>query len=161
MEKRTKAFASKIAISLIFLALILLFSQRDKLNCILTKYQLQHANINLTESDSLLFLRQFDNTNKNRKFKLSFVEIGANGCIPCRKMDTVLFEINKIYGDQINIQFFNVTEKTGKKASKYFNINVIPAQIILNKYGEEVFRHIGFYSTDQLQTEINKIIDIN
>ena len=161
MRRKTKVLRSRIAISLIVISLVLLFTQRDKLNCILTRFQLQHANIELTQSDSLLFMKQFDNTNKKRKFKLSLIEIGANGCIPCRKMDTVLLEINKVYGDHVNIQFFNVTKEKGKKASKYFNINVIPAQIILNSRGGEVFRNIGFYSTEELQMEINKVIDKN
>ncbi|MCK5538142.1 MAG: hypothetical protein KAI79_15050, partial [Bacteroidales bacterium] len=88
----------------------------------MTKSQLKYSNIELNQSDSLLFIKEFKNTNSIKNFDLSLIEIGANGCIPCRRMDTVLVEIKEIYGDEININFYNVSNKDGKKAAKYFGI---------------------------------------
>lgn len=159
MDKRNRIFISKIAVSLLFLILIILFLQKDKLNCFFTKYQLRHSKIELKQSDSLLFIEQFINKNDTKAFKLSLIEIGANGCIPCRKMDTVLYEIAEIYKERVNIRFYNVTNNEGKKAAKYFGVNMIPVQVLVDKQGLEVFRHLGFYATKDLEKQINHLIN--
>ena len=158
MKNMSKALTAKIAIALVIISFFILLSKRAELSCFLTKYQLSHSNIELTQSDSSLFMKQFTQINTNEVFEFTLIEFGANACVPCRKMDTVLVEIKEIYGNKINIHFLNVREEKGKKAAKYFGVHAIPVQIILDRKGKEVFRHIGFYSTKNLQNEITKAI---
>jgi len=159
MGKRNRIFISKIVVSLLLFTLIMLFLQKDKLNCFFTKYQLRYSKIELKQSDSLLFVVQFINKSNTKAFELSLIEIGANGCIPCKKMDTVLYEIAEIYKERVNIRFYNVTNNKGKKAAKYFGVNMIPVQVLIDKQGFEVFRHQGFYATKDLEKQINRIIN--
>lgn len=161
MSTLNKTIVSKIVVLLFFVAFVVLYFQRDNLQCLIAKYQLLNSNVELNYSDTLAFMQGYNNSHSNRDFELSLIELGANGCIPCRKMDTVLVEIKEIYKEKLNIQIFNITKDDGKKAAKYFELNAIPVQIILNIQGKEVFRHIGFLSTEDLQTKIDELLFVN
>jgi thioredoxin 1 len=59
----------------------------------------------------------------------------------------------------VNIVFLNVTLPENQYLIKYFGIAAIPTQVILDKRGEEFFRHTGFYSTKNLSVQIDTRID--
>ena len=46
--------------------------------------------------------------------------------------------------------------RENRKYAKYFGANTIPTQIIMNKTGEDIFRHTGFLSREELEKMINK-----
>ncbi len=154
MKNRTLAF---VLIGLTFLVLILLFFGKEKLNCFVTNYHLRHNNIEVTQNDSIRFFKQFKNTDNPAEFQLSLIELGGFGCKPCMQMDTVLLELKSIYGNKVKIETYRVTDKTGRKIAKYFGVNTIPTQIVLNKSGKEVFRHTGFLSKEEIEEEIGKL----
>jgi len=133
---------------------LVLFFAKDKLNCFVTNYHLRNNNIVVSQSDSIRFFKQFNNSSNNNNFDLSLVELGGFGCKPCIRMDTVLMEIKNIYKERVNIKVYRVTDKENRKIAKYFGISAIPTQIIMDKNSKEVFRHTGFLSTE----ELNKIL---
>ena len=149
-----------LLIVIITIATLLLFFGKDKLNCAITNYKLRNSDIVINQTDSAKFLAQFHNTNKSKYFELSLIEFGGYGCKPCMKMDTVLADLGKIYGEKLNIKIIRVTEKEGRKTAKYFLVNEIPTQIIIDKNGIEIFRHTGFLSKDELVKLLNKHIDV-
>ena len=140
-------------ILIIILITLSLFLAKDKLNCFVTKYNLNNNGVVISQTDSLKYLAQFNNSNKAKIFQISLIELGGKGCKPCMKMDTVLSEIKEEYKEKINIKIVRVTDDNGKKVAKYFGVNAIPTQIIIDKNGKEVFRHTGFIS----KTELRKI----
>lgn len=146
-----------IAITLIiFIVLILV---KDKLNCFITNYYLRNNDIIVNQNDSLIFFQQFDNTSNTYDFELSFIELGGFGCKPCMRMDTVLLELAQVYKNKVKIKTFRVTDDKGKTIAKYFGVNAIPTQIILDKNGKEVFRHTGFLSKEDLENIINEYVE--
>jgi thioredoxin 1 len=139
---------------------LLLLLGKDKLNCAITNYKLRNSDIEINQTDSAKFLAQFHNTDKSKDFELSLIEFGGYGCKPCMKMDTVLADLGKKYGEKLNIKIIRVTEKEGRKTAKYFSVNEIPTQIIIDRNGIEIFRHTGFLSKDELIKLINMHIDV-
>ncbi|RLD66858.1 MAG: hypothetical protein DRI84_03855 [Bacteroidetes bacterium] len=154
INKRRNILLLIIGLSLAIIA----FLSKDKLSCFKINYQLQHSDIVLVKTDSTQYFEQFKNTENLQKIKLSLFEFGGQGCKPCMRMDTVLTEIKSIYGDALNLKIVRVTSRENRKIAKYFGVRMIPVQVILNTDGEEVFRHIGFLSKEELQEEIELIL---
>ncbi len=71
------------------------------------------------------------------------LDLGANKCIPCKKMAPVLEELKKEYAGKLEVEFIDVW-KTPDEAKKY-GINLIPTQIFYDAAGKELFRHEGFF----------------
>ena len=84
------------------------------------------------------------------EIKVTFVELGSVGCIPCDKMQPIMKEIAEEYKGQVKVVFHDVKTTEGKPYIKEFGIRAIPTQVFLDKEGNEYFRHLGFFSKDEL-----------
>ena len=82
--------------------------------------------------------------------KVTFVELGSVGCIPCDKMQPIMKEIEEEYKGQVKVVFHDVKTTEGKPYIKEFGIRAIPTQVFLDKDGNEYFRHLGFFAKDEL-----------
>jgi len=82
------------------------------------------------------------------KHKVTFIELGADRCIPCKAMQPVMREIAQEYKGTIQVVFYDVW-KTPKYAKDY-GIQMIPTQVFIDKNGDEIFRHVGFYAKDEI-----------
>ncbi len=77
------------------------------------------------------------------KPRITFLELGSVGCIPCKKMQPVMKNIEKKYGDQIRVIFHDVRKEKEKIAQ--YRIEMIPTQVFLDENGKEIHRHVGYY----------------
>ncbi len=82
------------------------------------------------------------------KHKVTFIELGADRCIPCKAMQPVMREIAQKYKGAIQVVFYDVW-KTPKYAKDY-GIKMIPTQVFIDKNGDEIFRHVGFFAKDEI-----------
>ena len=82
------------------------------------------------------------------KHQVTFIELGADKCIPCKAMKPVMQEISQEYKGTIQVVFYDVW-KTPKYAKDY-GIQIIPTQVFVDKNGEEIFRHVGFYAKENI-----------
>lgn len=85
----------------------------------------------------------------------TFLELGSVNCVPCKMMKPVIDEIEKIYGDNVKIVFYDVWTREGSPYGRQYRIRAIPTQVFLDTDGKEFFRHVGFFPTD----EIVKVLD--
>jgi len=76
------------------------------------------------------------------------VDLGADKCIPCKQMAPILEELRVEYAGVFEVVFIDVW-KNPKEADKY-GIRIIPTQIFYDANGNELFRHVGFYSKEQI-----------
>ncbi|MDP3830758.1 MAG: thioredoxin family protein, partial [Ignavibacteriaceae bacterium] len=83
-----------------------------------------------------------------------FVELGSVNCIPCKQMQPVMKAIERKYGDQVKVIFYDVWTQEQKKYANLYKIKLIPTQVFLDENGKEFHRHEGFYP----ETEIDKIL---
>jgi thioredoxin 1 len=82
------------------------------------------------------------------KHKVTFIELGADKCIPCKAMQPVMSEMAQEYKGTIQVVFYDVW-KTPKYAKDY-GIQLIPTQVFIDKNGDEIFRHVGFFAKDEI-----------
>ena len=90
-----------------------------------------------------------------RSGKPSMVEFGATGCIPCDRMQPILVKLRKKYPDRLNVVFVNVRENQILGAR--FGIRSIPVQVFYDRFGKEVFRHVGFFAEAEVNKQLKKM----
>jgi len=81
---------------------------------------------------------------------VTFLEIGSVRCIPCKKMQPIIKEIEEEYAGKVKVVFYDVWTDAGKPYGKKYGIRVIPTQIFLDKDGKEYFRHEGYFPKEAL-----------
>lgn len=82
------------------------------------------------------------------KHKVTFIELGADRCIPCRAMQPIMREIAQEYKGTIQVVFYDIW-KTPQYAKDY-RIQLIPTQVFIDKSGKEISRHVGFFAKDEI-----------
>ena len=92
----------------------------------------------------------------NAKQKLTFLEFGSTTCVPCKKMEPILEEIEAKYSDQVNVVFHNVKKKETREIAGKYKIRLIPTQVFLDQDGKEVYRHEGFLPLSKILEVLEK-----
>jgi len=85
-----------------------------------------------------------------KQYTVTFVELGSVRCIPCKKMQPIMDEIEKEYKDQVKVVFHDVWTSEGKPFASKYKIKLIPTQIFLDSEGKEYFRHEGFFPKEDI-----------
>ena len=112
------------------------------------------AEKNITKKD---ILKQEQKVASDKKdIKVTFVELGSVNCIPCKMMQPVMEDIEKEYGEQVKVIFYDVWTKEGEPYGKKYKTRAIPTQIFLDKDGNEYFRHQGFFPKDEIIKVLKK-----
>jgi len=76
------------------------------------------------------------------------IDLGAGKCIPCKKMKPILDELRVEYKDKFDVVFIDVWKNPNE--GKKYGIEMIPTQIFFAPDGKELFRHVGFYSREEI-----------
>ncbi len=76
------------------------------------------------------------------------VDLGATKCIPCKKMAPILEDLKKDFQGKMEVEFIDVWENPD--AGKAHAIKLIPTQIFFDAEGNELYRHQGFYSREDI-----------
>lgn len=76
------------------------------------------------------------------------VDLGAGKCMACKMMTPVLEGLTREFAGRMEVEFIDVWENPG--AGERFNVRVIPTQIFFSPAGEELFRHEGFLSREDI-----------
>ena len=88
------------------------------------------------------------------KFQVTFLELGADRCIPCKKMQPIMKEIAALFPDRVQVVFYDVWKDSGP-AEKY-GIQLIPTQVFLDQKGKEIARHVGLYPKEEILELLKK-----
>ena len=81
--------------------------------------------------------------------KVTFVELGSDKCAPCKEMRPVMDAVQRTFGDQLAIVFYDVWED--EALAREYGIQYIPTQVFLDEDGVEFHRHTGFYPQEQIE----------
>lgn len=82
------------------------------------------------------------------KHKVTFIELGADRCIPCKAMQPIMKEIAEEYAGKIQVVFYDVWKDP--RPARQYQIQLIPTQVFIDQNGEEIFRHVGFFSKEEI-----------
>lgn len=76
------------------------------------------------------------------------VDLGAGKCVPCKKMAPILEELAETHKAFFSVEVIDVwvNPDEGKK----HNVRIIPTQIFYDAQGRELYRHVGFYSKEEI-----------
>lgn len=92
------------------------------------------------------------------KGTVTLVDLGAKTCIPCKMMTPILDELKKEYQGRAEVVFIDVHERP--EVAKPFQVMAIPTQIVYDRQGKEVFRHVGFLDKKALQAELERSLGV-
>ena len=91
-----------------------------------------------------------DAKDSEKKYKVTFIELGSVRCIPCQQMQIVMKSIKAKYGKEVKIDFHDVWTEAGKPYGVKYGIEAIPTQVFLDETGKEYFRHVGYFPEEEL-----------
>ena len=107
---------------------------------------------------TLLFFLLFFSLTLYADSKPTLIELGTRGCIRSKLMKEVIAKIKEKYGDQINVEEYDIYfSKKGNELLHKYKPFEIPAQIILDKNGKEIYRHIGYIYFEDLENLLKKL----
>lgn len=75
------------------------------------------------------------------------LEIGSSSCKTCVDMKKI---IDDLKSKDANLPIHIIDVYDDMNAFRHFNIQMIPTQVVLNTKGEEVYRHIGDLSGEEM-----------
>ncbi len=87
--------------------------------------------------------------------KPTLAEFGWRTCIPCKEMKPILEELAVEYEGKLNIVIVEVYEQ--EELTRQHGIMAIPTQIFFDSNGEETTRHMGFWSREEIITQLEKM----
>jgi len=76
------------------------------------------------------------------------LDLGSTTCVPCKTMAPILDEMRETFAGQFVVRFVDV--KKDGAAARAYSVRIIPTQIYLDENGNELFRHQGFFSREDM-----------
>jgi thioredoxin 1 len=89
------------------------------------------------------------------KGMVTMVDVGAKACIPCKMMIPVIESLSEEYEGRAAIVFIDVWKNPDETPK--FGIRAIPTQIFYDKDGNEVMRHEGYFSKEEIIKVLTKL----
>jgi thioredoxin 1 len=83
------------------------------------------------------------------------IDLGADKCIPCKKMAPILAELKSDYAGRAAIEFIDVWKNP--EAGEPYGVRVIPTQIFFDRGGKEVWRHEGFLAKAEIIAKLKEL----
>lgn len=119
---------------------------------LLTDFQLfSFGQNNVLDNKAVINNQLLDDTlSMDHIYKVTLIELGSVRCIPCREMQPIIKSIEKKYGREVRIVFHDVLSEEGQSYGVKFGIKAIPTQVFLDSKGKEFYRHVGFFSEEEL-----------
>lgn len=87
--------------------------------------------------------------------KWTVIEFGGPSCVPCKKMQPILAELQQQFGDRAMVRNFYITEHP--KEAKVHKVMAMPTQVVFDPSGKEVARHIGFWEKGEFQSALARV----
>lgn len=81
----------------------------------------------------------------------ALIDLGSTTCVPCRMMVDELAMLDSLTGEELEVKFIDVNASPDE-ASEY-GVRLIPTQIFVSETGDELFRHEGFISCDDMMAK--------
>jgi thioredoxin 1 len=82
------------------------------------------------------------------KYQVTFLELGADRCIPCKKMQPIMKEIAAMFPDRVQVVFYDVWKDPAP--GENYRVQLIPTQVFLDQKGKEIARHVGLFPKDEI-----------
>ncbi|MDZ7797738.1 MAG: thioredoxin family protein [Candidatus Marinimicrobia bacterium] len=78
------------------------------------------------------------------------VDFKSPTCPPCRAMEPILEELGNEYSHAFELELVDVSLPENQDRARKKAIQYIPTQIFYDPEGEQIFRHTGYYSKQDI-----------
>lgn len=118
----------------------------------ITTFLISACGHNPSQGENAKNPRQVSTNTKDseKKYKVTFIELGSVRCIPCQQMQPIMKSIEAKYGKEVKVDFHDVWTDAGKPYGVKYGIEAIPTQVFLDETGKEFYRHVGFFPEEEL-----------
>jgi len=76
------------------------------------------------------------------------IDLGSDTCIPCKAMAPMLEKLREEYKGRMEVIFIDIDKNPDAK--KKYTVKMKPTQVFFNAAGDEIFRHVGSYSKEEI-----------
>jgi thioredoxin 1 len=83
------------------------------------------------------------------------VDVGAGKCIPCKAMAPILEDLRTRYAGKLEVLFVDVWKDPD--AGRPYSVVAIPTQIFYGPDGQELARHQGFMSKEEILAQLKAV----
>lgn len=83
------------------------------------------------------------------------VDVGASRCIQCKMMAPILDELQREYAGKVSVEFVNL--ERDPSGGHPYGVRIIPTQIFFDSGGQEMYRHVGFYSKKKIVAKFQEL----
>ncbi|MDC7225985.1 MAG: thioredoxin family protein [Spirochaetales bacterium] len=104
---------------------------------------------------------QADEEKSSERAAVTFIELGSVSCIPCKMMQPIMEQVEVDFGEQVEVIFHDVWTDEGAPFASEYGIQAIPTQVFLDSDGREYYRHVGFFSQEELYEIIEKGLSLD
>lgn len=87
--------------------------------------------------------------------QVTMVDIGGDGCLPCKMMLPIMRELEEKYRGKAAIVSIDVG--MNRERIKLYNARVIPTQIFYDREGREISRHEGYLDKKSIIEMLEKM----
>ncbi|MBN1369601.1 MAG: thioredoxin family protein [Dehalococcoidaceae bacterium] len=84
--------------------------------------------------------------------RITLADFGSDSCIPCKMMEPILAGLITELEGKVNVVFIDVYDYID--LVEQHDIMYIPTQIIFDSSGQEIQRHMGVWSREDILTEL-------
>lgn len=88
--------------------------------------------------------------------QVTCVELGSVKCIPCKQMQPIMDAIEAEYAGKVRVVFHDVWTPEGRAHGQRYGVRVIPTQVFLDRDGNEIGRHEGFFPKSEIEDLLAK-----
>jgi len=131
--------------------IIVAFSLKGKLNNFISEKMQQQVSVENSSSAKEIIQRKYNYLTNGEDFDFTFLEFSSTECAICKQMESVLEEVKQSERVNVNVVFLHIMNSDNLELMKYYGISAVPMQILLDKQGNEFFRHYGFISARALE----------
>lgn len=89
------------------------------------------------------------------KGMVTMIDLGKKTCTQCKMMAPILERLEKKYRGKAAIVFINLIDYPEQQYK--YKLKALPTQIFFNPAREEVYRHVGFMSEEDIVAQLNKM----
>jgi thioredoxin 1 len=83
------------------------------------------------------------------------VDVGSTSCVPCKMMVPELEALSEEYAGSVDVVFVDVNKD--KSQARELKVRLIPTQIFMDPQGNELFRHEGFLSKEDMLSRFQSL----
>jgi len=83
------------------------------------------------------------------------LDLGSKSCTACTMLEPVLEELRSNHVGRLQVDFIDVWEH--EQVATDYGVEIIPVQIFFDANGQELYRHQGFISVQDIEAKFEEL----